>query len=518
MNKIWLRIVYFLVSCCLVQGVAAATLSSGGSVSGYLGAGATDYHTFTGDSGDGVTLIMDEGVSSYGQILLYRPDGSYWTYGNNIGHVTLPVSGTYTVALKFSNAAHSGTYTLRYVRGGDSVELGALSSGESTSSYLSVYDMDSYYFAGAAGEAVTLIMDEDVSSYGQILLYRPDGSYWTYGNNISHVTLPTTGIYTVVVRYSNLTQEGAYTLHYVRGGDAVEDDVLMSGATHSGTLNAYDMDSYQFEGVSGEAVTLIMDEEVSSYGQILLYRPDGSYWTYGNNIDHFTLPATGTYTVVVRYSNLTQQGDYLLHYVRGGDEVEKEALVSGTTVTDSLDFYDMDSYTFAGNSGETVTLIMDETVSSYGQILLYRPDGSYWTYGNNIDHFTLPATGTYTVVVRFSNLTQSGSYALHYVRGGDQVENGSMSSGNNYASNLNAYDMDSYTFSAVEGNIVSLSMSESVSSYGQILLYRPDGSYWTYGNNSVYVTLPTTGTYTVVVRYSNLMQSGPYVLSYDLTW
>lgn len=518
MNKILIRVVYFLMSCCAIQSVAADTLSSGGSVSGYIGAGGTDYHSFTGSAGEAVTLIMDEALSSYGQIYLYKPDGSYWTYGNNIDHVTLPVTGTYTVALKFSNATHSGTYTLHYVRGGDSVELGALTSGDSTSAYLNVLDMDSYYFVGVAGEAVTLIMDEAVSSYGQIYLYKPDGSYWTYGNNIDHVTLPATGIYTVIVRYSSLTQAGAYTLHYLRGGDAVENGELASGATHSGTLNVYDMDSYTFEGVSGEAVTLIMDEDVSSYGQIYLYKPDGSYWTYGNNIDHVTLPATGTYTVVLRFSSLTQQGDYHLHYVRGGDEIENEALVSGQTESEYLAAYDMDSYTFAGVSGEAVTLIMDEDVSSYGQIYLYKPDGSYWTYGNNIDHVTLPATGIYTVIVRFSNLTQAGNYSLHFVRGGSSVENGSMTSGNNYSSNLYAYDMDSYTFSAVAGNIVSLTMSEAVSSYGQIYLYKPDGSYWTYGNNSVYATLPATGTYTVVVRYSNLTQAGSYLLSYGLTW
>lgn len=176
----------------------------------------------------------------------------------------------------------------------------------------------------------------------------------------------------------------------------------------------------------------------------------------------------------------------------------------------------MDSYNFSGNAGEAITLIMDEDQSSYGQLYFYKPDGSYWTYANNLAHVTLPQSGEYTVVVRYSNITHSGDYALHFVRGGDNVENGNLSSGSTQSSNLTNYDMDSYTFSALAQQEIVISMSESVSSYGQIFVYKPDGSYWTYGNNYLNVTLPTSGTYTVIVRYSTITHSGPYSLSYAI--
>lgn len=492
----------------------AYTLPSGGSVSGVLSAGDTDSFTFTANAGESVMLTLSEMVSSYGQIWIYKPDSSYFTYGNNYLHLTLPVSGTYTAVVKFSNSSQSGTYTLRYVHGGDTVELSAPASGGSFSSHLSAYDLDSFNFYGESGEAVTLLLDEAASSYGQIYLYRPDGSYWTYANNLAHVTLPVTGSYTVILRLSNLTQSQDYTLHYQRGGDTVESGSLYSGQTTVDALSSYDMDSYTFSGMAGEAVTLIMDEPQSSYGQMYFYRPDGSYWTYANNLAHLTLPESGTYTLVVRYSNITQAGSYKLHYVLGGDQVENGLIESGNTYPGTLDVYDMDSYQFEGEAGDAITLIMDESASSYGQLYLYRPDGSYWTYGNNLLHVTLPETGTYTLIARFSTITQTGDYDIHYVRGGEQVEQGSLTSGQTTAATLSEYDMNSYHFTASAGQAITLALDESVASYGQLYFYKPDGSYWTYANNLAHLTLPETGEYTVVIRFSNLTDDGAYMLSY----
>lgn len=516
MRKLIVNIFVILCSISIAATTQADSLPSGGSVSGHLAAGDIDPYTFTGNAGEAVTIVMEEHTTSYGQIYIYKPDGSYWTYANNLAHLTLPISGTYTAAVKFSSTAQSGNYTIRYVRGGDSVENGVLTSGETASANLQAFDIDSFTFGGGAGEAVTLMLDESASSYGQMYFYKPDGSYWTYANNLAHLTLPQTGSYTVVVRLSTITQQGDYDLHFVLGGDAIENTLLVSGETHSETLTSYDLDSYNFIGNAGEAITLIMDEDQSSYGQMYFYKPDGSYWTYANNLAHLTLPQTGEYTVVVRYSTITHSGDYSLHFVHGGNSVENGDLNSGATRTGNLTSLDMDSYNFSGNAGEAITLIMDEDQSSYGQLYFYKPDGSYWTYANNLAHVTLPQSGEYTVVVRYSNITHSGDYALHFVRGGDNVENGNLSSGSTQSSNLTNYDMDSYTFSALAQQEIVISMSESVSSYGQIFVYKPDGSYWTYGNNYLNVTLPTSGTYTVIVRYSTITHSGPYSLSYAI--
>lgn len=514
MRKSLAYLLLFIFSTFLSSQTFADSLPSGGSVSGYLFPEDIDSFTFSGNSGETVTLIMSESHTSVGRIYIYKPDGTYWTVGNNIVHLTLAESGTYTAKVNFYHATASGNYTLRYVRGGDAVENGVLTSGETASGALNTYDMDSYTFGGAAGETVTLIFDEATATTGTLYIYKPDGSYWTSGNNITHLTLPETGSYTVVLRLYHLTYSGSYQLHYVLGGDAVENTELISGTTLVESLNTYDMDSYYLDGIAGETITLMLDENESTTGVIYLYRPDGSYWTSGNNLTHVTLPDTGRYTVIIRFYHLTYSGDYSLHYVRGGAAVENGSLVSGETRTSSLSAYDIDSYTFSGNAGETVTLIMDEDESTTGSIYLYKPNGSYWTSGNNITHVTLPTSGEYTVVIRFYHPTYSGDYSLHYVRGASAVENGNLTSGTTQTNSLNTYDMDSYTFNGLAGESVTLIMDEAQSTTGAIYLYKPDGSYWTSGNNITHVTLPETGEYTVIVRYYHLTYSGEYSLHY----
>ncbi len=175
--------------------------------------------------------------------------------------------------------------------------------------------------------------------------------------------------------------------------------------------------------------------------------------------------------------------------------------------------HDFDSFTFDGNAGEGVRFRIDESVSSIGQIILYKPDGSYFTYGNNAKTATLPDTGTYTAVVEFTNATQTGDYTVHYVRASDSVENGSLSLGSTYYGYLGTHDFDSFTYTGLAGAVVNFTVSESVSSIGQVILYKPDGSYFTYGNNAKTVTLPDTGTYTVIVEFTNATQSGDYAIS-----
>jgi len=510
--RLGVALLFVFLSTFALNTFAQTLLVSGSSYSGTLAAGATKKYRFNGVAGASVYFRMAETVSGSGQVLLYRPDGSYWTFGNNEAGGTLSETGTYTVEVRFSSSTNSGRYTLHYVMAGSSVENGVLASGRTVSDNLSSYDFDSFTFDGVTGADVLLRMNESASSSGQILLYRPDGSYWTFGNNEVSGKLPSTGSYTVVVRLSTASQTGNYSLHYVQGGKDVEKGEIFSGTTVSNALGTYDFDSYSFEGNSGESVLFRMQESASSSGQILLYRPDGSYWTFGNNEVSGNLTQTGIYTVVVKLSTSSQAGSYALHYVRGSDSVENGALISGATVSDSLASYDFDSFNFAGNAGEYVLFRMAESASSSGQILLYKPDGSYWTFGNNEVGATLPEDGVYMAVVKLSTSSHSGDYQLHYVHPTEEVENGQLVSGTATSNSMDSYDFDSYVFNGVAGQYVYFSMQESTSSAGQILLFRPDGSYWTFGNNSVGGTLAATGTYTLVVKYSTSSHFGDYTL------
>ena len=88
MRKLIVNIFVILCSICIAATTQADSLPSGGSVSGHLAAGDRDPYTFTGNAGEAVTIVMEEHTTSYGQIYIYKPDGSYWTYANNLAHLT----------------------------------------------------------------------------------------------------------------------------------------------------------------------------------------------------------------------------------------------------------------------------------------------------------------------------------------------------------------------------------------------------------------------------------------------
>ena len=302
----------------------AAALTSGGTVSGFIVAGGSETHTFTGNANDGFALHVTAGYSVY--ISVYLPDGSIWgTTSNSRFSNTLPVSGTYTVVLSAISSSASGSYDIHYVRGGDAVEDGTLLSGGTRSGTLGLNDLESYQFSGSAGEGIALHVTAGYSVY--ISVYLPDGSIWgTTSNSRFSNTLPVSGTYTVVLSAISSSASGSYDIHYVRGGDAVEDGTLLSGGTRSGTLGLNDLESYQFSGNAGEGIALHVTAGYSVY--ISVYLPDGSIWgTTSNSSFSNTLPASGTYTVIIYAISPNESGGpYDLSFTLSGDVLSYAAL------------------------------------------------------------------------------------------------------------------------------------------------------------------------------------------------
>ena len=373
-----------------------------------------------------------------------------------------------------------------------------------------------YDFTGNAGETVYLMMDEAASSTGEIHIYKPDGSLWKIGSNFVIDELPDTGTYDVHLKLGNSAHSSLYGLQYVNVTETVENGSLVSGTSALSNFSTFDIDSYDFTGNAGETVFLALDEAVSGTGFIHIYKPDGSFWQTGSNFVHEELPDTGTYTVIVRLSKKEKSGDYGLQYVNVTEALEYGSLVSGSSVLDTLSTFDIDSYDFTGNAGETVFLELDETVTGTGFIHIYKPDGSFWKTGSNLVIDELPDTGTYTVIVRFARIEKSGDYGLQYVNVTDTVENGSLIRGISTSDALSTYDFDSYTITGLSGEHIEVLMFESTSALGQIYIYKPDGSLWTSGSNSASGLLPEAGTYTVVVKFSKTWISGNYSLEYNL--
>ena len=279
---------------------------------------------------------------------------------------------------------------------------------------------------------------------------------------------------------------------------------MTSGTVTSGSITAGGTSTQTFSGTTGDGIMLYADAAYSVV--IKIYKPSGGLWTTDTNRAVYNnLPETGTYSVVLSGSHGTDSGSYDLSYVEGGKGVSNGSLYSGRTATATISENALVSYTFEGTAGQGVILQTD--ASYYAPIRAFKPDGSYWiTDTSHRILATLPATGTYTVVVYGVHYADTGPFSLYYARGDDTVSQGYLVSGSARSGDLPENGLETYNFTAVSGNSLSIT---STGSYNRILrVYKPDGSYWTKGTNSFSGTLSQTGRYMVAVQASTISGSG----------
>ncbi len=354
----------------------------------------------------------------------------------------------------------------------------------------------SYTFTATAGQAYTI---SGTASYAlTISVTKPDGtSLGSSTDRISSTNLPQTGTYTVTLSLPSPSNTSSYTLYYVRGNDSVSDGALTSGATASSTMPKNGLKSYTISGTAGQGFYIRVTAAYTM--NVFLYKPDGSYWSSGAaGFSTTSLPATGTYTVVLAAASSTSSGAYDISYVRGGSTVSNGVMQSGWNYSATLPVNGLISYQFEGAAGKGMMLAVGSTY--YPNIVIYKPDGSYWDYGATRYADNLPATGTYTVVVVGTNYLHNGAMEMYYLQGGEDVSKGFLVSGQTRSGTLNVNALDSYQFDATGGaNVTIASTGAAYNRY--IHFMKPDGSFWNYYLNSGGPTpLPAaTGLYTVAV-------------------
>jgi hypothetical protein len=398
-------------------------------------------------------------------------------------------------------------------------------------------------FSGTAGQRVSLkLTDVTIGTStccgARISIKKPDGSYLvnpayvgTSGGFLDVVSLPVAGTYTIVVDPEALnTGHITLTLYDVPadftatispGGASVTASVTVPG--QNGRLT--------FTGIAGQRVSLKMTAVTMSggtgYVDISINKPDGSTLTSmnfvpsaGGFIDVQTLPANGTYTILIDPHDTSTGSVTLTLYDVPADITGN--LTVGTPLTVTMNVPGQNAQLrFNGTAGQRITANIGGVTltggNGYVDVLVKKPDGTtltsstYVTSGGAfINTQTLPATGVYTFVVNPQE-TNTGSVTLtvndvsadvtsSIVVGGSAVTVTTTSAGQNAL----------VSFDGTAGQLVSLKISgvsmTGGSGYVDVYIKRPDGTTLAY---SVFVssgggfidatTLPVTGTYTILV-------------------
>ena len=392
-------------------------------------------YTFSGESGQSVSLQLSEVTIRSGYVSIVAPDGSLlgkptsFVSGGGVGGAmipgqVLPASGTYAVLVE-SDLSYTGKLKLALYNAPDLTGTIMIDQGTVTPNLTVPGQRARYTFNGTEGQWVNVGLTGVSIPMTTVAILKPDGSKWESttvgpsGGSLDPLTaLPATGTYTIAVEpVSNYT--GSMTIAL---SSPLTGTIAIDGASVPVNLNKVGQTArYTFNGKEGQWVNLGLTSVSITSSAVTLLTSDGTILastavgTAGGALeDQHPLPTTGTYTILI-----DPVGSY----------TGKMTLTLSTEVADSLKLNagprpitvsrpgQNGRYTFTGmaNQQATVKVINNKlgsvTVNLYSPngILLAGMTGSESSF--TLNPVTLASADTYTVTVNPA-LAETGSIQL----------------------------------------------------------------------------------------------------------
>jgi RHS repeat-associated protein len=509
---------------------------------------------FDGQAGESASFSLSEATIG-GSISIWAPNGSQVSGGSAsfskggasvfAGPVTLPSSGTYTILLSPSG---SGSGTVKVVTYGFKDATGTLdppASAEGVKQSVSITSpgqVGRYSVEMKAGDKVSLRTDNSNMTGGyEIRWVNPSGSSvysvgfaakenWFWDSK----TFSTAGTWTLVVD-PNGANTGSVDLTLWETPDKTGQTITPSteGGSVTSTISLPGQrELVTFSGAKDQKVSWNTSEStISAGGTISILKPNGaelsgSAGSFGFH-DAVTLPEAGTYAFVI-----DPAGTGLGSVTNGTGSIK----LSAYTFTDATGTLDppasaegvkqsvsitspgqVGRYSVEMKAGDKVSLRTDNSNMTGGyEIRWVNPSGSsvysvgfaakenwFW------DSKTFSTAGTWTLVVD-PNGANTGSVDLTLWETPDKTgqtitpstEGGSVTSTISLPG-----QRELVTFSGSGSQLITLKAQESTIANGSMWILKPDGSQlsgstvnFSSGSSSkIEATLPSTGTYTVVV-------------------
>lgn len=549
----------------LSAGVSAnTTINFGETLAGAVSvAGEVDAFTFSASAGD---LVLARMIATSGDLdprISIQDEGgntlcSTPFYANlaEIENCTLPDSGVYTLYAEDNDGADTGNYQIYLQRLNNPGNANAAAYGDTLpDSIAGGAELDTYTFSGTNGDLLIVRMVETSGNMmPEVRVYAPDGSLlcYHYGNSRAFVAgcvLPEDGVYSVLAGDYRGKNTGAYNVHIQKLNEPVGSSALAINEVKSGTLvAAAEMKAYTLQGNVGDSFIFRM-KATSAGGlapQMMLYDPSGTrvcsaYSTLYpmTEILNCQIASQGEHTLLVSDYRGNNVGNYDLHLARINEPADALPLpYAETQIHTTSNAVQLHTYTFAGQANDVVVAQVAVPDRSFSpQVRLYLENGTlvcqdYANTSNIHDtawiHCILPQSATYVIPVGSyaSNSNQgAGTYQLFFQRLTPSVN----------ASNIRfeiprtasitlAGEIDTYTFRAASGDVVTVKMSAADGTIDPyIRLYGIDGvklgeayTYAMYNDGEAVIdscTLPFSGTYTLLASEYRGNDTGNYTLS-----
>ncbi len=389
-------------------------------------------YTFSSNAGESVIFAATSPGALCAKADLYSPTGVL-VQGNifcdgSSNSIQLSTAGTYTILVYDSGLNDTGSYDfhLQFTTGqcGVSIDCGKTRSGNITSNS----QLDAYNFSGNVGEAVIFAAANTSGTVcAKADLYSPTGTLIqgnVFCNGASNsITLPTTGIYTILVYDSGLNDTGFYDLHLQFTTGRCGKTTACGRMENGTTTSKVQLDAYTFCGADGSSVVFSAVGPDALCAKADLYGPTGAL-IQGNvfcdgSSNSIPLAATGTYTILVYDSGLNDTGSYsaslscagnicpspLLAFAVGTFS-DRRAGIIGTAFL-------LDPVTIAGAVSSTeVQGPSGWNGNNPFRFSTYQPPMTASTRAFSW-HFTTPLTGSYTARASVGSQTFQGEARLN---------------------------------------------------------------------------------------------------------
>lgn len=288
-------------------------------------------------------------------------------------------------------------------------------------------------FDGTAGQRVSFKVTGSVSIFTEIFLQAPNGSILAQGqlnsglNYIDALTLPTTGVYHIIVEPHRASVGNATVTLY----NVVD---LLMGATIGGSpVNLTFSTPGQngrvtVDAVAGQRIGAQLSAVTVSSSLVSVVDPTGAtivaptFMTTGGMFVDWVAATTGTYTIVVDPQR-DNTGSLTLTVTAPPADVTGTLTPGGAPLTITVSTPGQNAQvTFTATAGQRVSLGMTSVTIASSTVTIRKPNGGTLastivsTSGGFIDTNALVDAGTYTIVVDPSgNNTGSMTLTLHNV-------------------------------------------------------------------------------------------------------
>jgi len=329
---------------------------------------------------------------------------------------------------------------------------------------------------------------------------------------------------------------------------------LPFGHVETGSISeAAQSNSYTFSANANDVIDFTMVATSGTLSpKICLYNPVGTeIECASDNIDGdcvggsvtemntVTLASTGTYTLLVNDCLGTNTGNYAIYSQRTNDPSGAVNLPFGKTEAGTITgAAQSSSYTFSADANDVVDLTSTATSGTLSpKIRLYSPAGALVaSASDNIDGdcvggsitemnaVALLSAGTYTVLVGDCTDTNAGKFEI-YAQRTDDASGSIISFGQTKTGTISeAAQSNTYDFSGSANDVVDFTMVTTSGSLSpKIRVYNPAGGLVASASDNIdgdcvggsitelnTVTLPSTGTYTVLVGDCSDTNTGKY--------